>query len=91
MIYDRVVYSKVKPKYKVGDYIKLIDDNWEVEKLSHILEINEDLETPDYYIEAINKKTQEIIKMWIDEEEIDKKTNSKDKIKFKKIETHKNI
>jgi len=82
MKYDRVDRI-VKTKYKIGDYVKLIDTDWEVDLLVHILDINEDLKTPDYYIEAINKETQEIVKMWIDEEEIDKKTNAKEKIKFK--------
>jgi len=83
--------TKTKPKYKIGDYVKLIDDNWEIENLVHILDINDDIENPDYYVDAIYIKTKERVKVWIDEEEIDKKTNAKEKIKFKKIEIHKKI
>lgn len=75
--------AETKPKYKVGDYVKLIDDNWDIEKLVHILDINNEIEHPDYYVEAFNNKTQVRVKIWIDEEEIDKKTNAKEKIKFK--------
>jgi len=75
--------TETKPKYKIGDYVKLIDDNWEIEKLVHILDINDEIEHPDYYVDAIYIKSQERVKVWIDEEEIDKKTNAKEKIKFK--------
>lgn len=82
MKYDKIIEIKRKTKYKVGDYVKLIDGDWEVEKIVHILDINEEVEIPDYYIEAFNKKTQNKVKMWIDEEEISKKTNDKEKRKF---------
>jgi len=75
--------TETKPKYKIGDYVKLIDDNWEIEKLVHILDINDEIEHPDYYVDAIYIKSQERVKVWIDEEEIVKKTNAKEKIKFK--------
>jgi hypothetical protein len=76
-------YIEKNPKYKKGDFVKLIENNLKVENLVHILDVNDELKSPDYYIEAFNIKTQEIVKIWIDEEEIDKKTNAKGKIKFK--------
>ena len=54
-----------------------------IENLVHILDINNEIEHPDYYVEAFDSKTQDKVKIWIDEEEIDKKTNAKGKIKFK--------
>ena len=72
-----------KSKYKIGDFVKLINSDLKIENLVHILDINNEIEHPDYYVEAFDSKTQDKVKIWIDEEEIDKKTNAKGKIKFK--------
>lgn len=78
--YERLFERKENIKYKIDDYIRLIElDNPDVFYLARILNINEELEKPNYFIETFDKKSNSIIIFWLFDDEILKKANSKEK------------
>lgn len=86
-IYERLFERDKKTKYKVGDYIILNDDlEYDCFFIAEVLKVNEDMEIPDYYVLTYNKSNNNEIKFWVEDSEIVKKANSKEKQSLKNIQ-----
>ena len=82
--YEKLFERKNKPKYKIGQLIKLNDDiGTDIFKVAEIIKINEDMEIPDYYIKTYKNSNNKELFFWAEDSEILKKANSKEKQLFK--------
>ena len=66
-------FEKKKFKYKVDQYIKLIEDEtpWHVSTVCKIVDFDSKTKNIDYYIETYLLTTKKIEKFWVDEDEIE--------------------
>jgi len=81
--YSRLFENKSKAKYKIDNYVRLIElENPDIFYLAKVVDVNEELEMPKYFVETFEKKSSKIVNIWLYEDEILKKTNSKEKSIF---------